>query len=153
MLARLIIVIGVLPLLLAACTASTGTRGLSVADTAVVRAALAADAAAAGVRDRETESIPAAQAVTDYVVALDAIDLSDAPSDFVSALRAHRDAWAALIGPLESRSTERGEMHALFDRLTAPSDPMHVEFQRLIDRVWATWGPVEAAARRAGVRP
>lgn len=147
---RLAVLAGVM--LLGAC--SSATRSEPALPTAeAVRAALDADAEAAEARNRRTRSAPAHVAVAEYVAALDAIDLSDAPPDFAGALRAHGDAWAALIEPLRLRADERGEMHDLFDRLTSPADPMHERFGLLIDDVWATWTPVEQAAMRAGVTP
>ena len=135
------------------CASPSHRAGATPAQADAIRAALAADDIAGRIRNRQTEVDPPAVVVTDYIAALDAIDLTGTTPRFAHALQAHRDAWAELIGPLRARSSDRAEMHDLFDRLTGPADPMHAEFTRLIDQVWATWAPVEEAARSAGVDP
>ncbi len=147
------IVLASIVALLGACTPSKTDSSATREQAQAIRAALEADAAASAKRNQETKYISPSLAMTDYVVALDAIDLGATTPAFEAAFIAHRDAWNATIGPLRQRSSERGEMHDMFDRLTAPSDPMHETFQRLIDEVWATWADVEAAARAAGVKP
>lgn len=139
--------------LLGACAQSRTDHDATNAQAQAIRVALDADAQAAAKRNQETKYISPSLALTDYLVALDAIDLGATTPEFEGAFREHRDAWEAMIEPLRQRSSERGEMHDVFDRLTAASDPMHEEFQRLIDAVWATWADVETAARAAGVTP
>ena len=127
-----------------------GTTGVQ---TDAVRRALAEDTLAAGIRDHQSEVEPPAQAVAAYVQSLDQLELEHAPADFAAAMRAHRDAWAALIGPLKAFPEKRAEMHTLFNTLKTMPPPTGPEFQRLIEQVTATWEPVMLAAERAGVDP
>ncbi len=124
---------------------------VSSAHADAIRVALAVDDSAGRARNHRCESAPLHVAVSEYVGAIDAIDLDETTPRFAAALRAHRDAWQALVGPLGQRSGLRGEMHDLFDRLTDEADPLHETFVALIEDVWATWGEVEGAAESAGV--
>ena len=110
-----------------------------------------ADTAAARVRNEATQSQPMHRVIRAYVAAMDAFDYTDAPGDFIEAMRQHRDAWADMIPQLERYRDERGEMHDVLDRLTAEGSPGRDEIQSLLDNVWATWGDVARAAARHGV--
>lgn len=111
-----------------------------------VSAVLAADAAAGRARNHAPETGPVAEAVRDYVAAMDAIELAATPPAFRVAFERHRDAWAALAPYLDRFPEERGEMHDVFDRLADPSrNPDAATFETLVAEVWATWDEVEAS--------
>jgi hypothetical protein len=74
------------------------------------------------------------------------LDLAACPGGFAAALRRHRDAWAEMVPYLEGFADERGEMHDVFDRLGADSNPTRARFDELLAVVWSTWAEVEAAA-------
>ncbi len=135
------------------CASSRAAPGVTSVQTSTVRRALAEDTDAARIRDHQSDVVPPSEAVANYVAALDAIDLTHATPDFASAMRAHRDAWEALIAPLSRFPDERAEMHDLFGRLKSMPAPTGPEFQRLVQNVIATWSPVMDAAARAGVQP
>jgi len=139
---------------LASCSApSQEAPGTTSLQTDVIRRAMGADLYAAGIRDHQSEVEPPAQAVADYVQSLDDIELEHAPADFAAAMRAHRDAWAALIGPLQAFSSDREQMQYLFDRLRQMPPPTGPQFQSLIGNVTSTWSQVDAAARAGGWNP
>jgi hypothetical protein len=131
-------------LLIASCAAP------GPAPAAAVARALELDARAGDVRNHASQSGSMGDAVRAYVAALDAIDLSGAPADFADALRAHRDAWAATLPWMDTICDERGEMHAVLERVRANDPARAATLEPLMDRVWATWSRVEAAAARAG---
>jgi len=146
-------IFGAIAMILGACAASDVAPGTTAVQTSTVRRVLAEDVYAASIRDHQSDVDPPAQAVSEYVASLDGYDLSHAPADFAAAMRAHRDAWAALIDPLRAFSSDRAEMHDLFDRLKALPAPTGPEFQRLIGEVMSTWDDVVQAAKLAGVDP
>lgn len=128
-----------------ACIAPTERADTGKA--AAIARVLEADAAAASIRDHASESVPLADAVLGYVVALDGLDLSGTPAEFRAALREHRDAWAATIPWMRSVAAERGEMHEVLGRVRLRDPDRYAALEPLLAAVFSTWGRVERAAR------
>ena len=144
------IVIGLL-LLLAGCRSAPKAGGASDAERAAIRAVIEADASAAALRNEAPQRIPMARAIARYVDALDALDLDAATPEFATAMRTHRDAWAAAVPALEPYGELSGEMHDVLDQIAEFNTPESRAVQRAIDHVWATWAQVEQAMADAGV--
>jgi predicted enzyme related to lactoylglutathione lyase len=108
-----------------------------------MQAVLAQDKALGSIRDRASESGPLADAAQAYVVAIDALDFSECPPEFVEAFRTHREAWQDAVPMLERFPQLRGEMHDLFDQLKQDPDTRS-DMEALDKRIRDTWAEVEA---------
>jgi hypothetical protein len=132
-----------------ACLLLAGCRTRIAAPTpaqVAMQNVLAIDDKLGSARNHASETSSLEDAVREYVTALDAVDFTGCPPDFVEAFSAHRDAWEEALPFLEQFPEMRGEMHSLFEKLKA--DPMtNPEIETLDKRIWDTWADVEAAAR------
>jgi hypothetical protein len=131
------------------CVGSTSSG--SVDPREAMAAVIAADRVAGAARDAATRTQPAASVVRAYADALRAMDLAATPPEFAVAWLAHAQAWEAMAVPLSFHPAERGEMHQPFERLRDPATRGAAEFTTALDRVWATWSPIESLLERHGL--
>ncbi len=149
----LTVMVGAIALFLGACASSSSdsTSDATSLQMDVMRRAVSEDLYAAGIRDRQSGVEGASVAVANYVQSLDEIELAHAPANFVAAMKAHRDSWAALIEPLQAFSGERTDMHHLLERLQAMPAPTGPQFQGLVNQITSSWSQVQQIAQQGGV--
>ena len=114
-------------------------------EAAAMRRVLDDDTRLGGIRNHASETKPLADAIRDYVAALDALDFDGCPREFTDAFRRHRDAWEAAIEFFDRFRHLRGELHALFEQLRAHDARSKERMEAIEAAVSGTWAEVEAA--------
>jgi ketosteroid isomerase-like protein len=121
--------------------------------TSAIRRVLEADSALGAVRNEGVRVCAAHEVVGEYARVLGELDFSGCPGDFREAYWQHTRAWERMVGVLEPYADERGEMHDVFDRLTAEGAGSRGRVQDGLDEVWTTWANVEDSVVRHGAQP
>ena len=96
------------------------------------------------IRNHATEKISLSQAINNYINELKSLDFSNCPQNFTSAFTRHIAAWKAITKVTDNHSSQRGELHDIFERLQKSQDS--TEFKSLLKVVWDTWHEVEESA-------
>lgn len=96
------------------------------------------------IRNHACEKCSLAQAIKEYVSALQGFDFEGCPDDFVSAFKKHQDAWSDLIPLAEKHSELRGEMHELLAKIEASTDSEALA--PLKKAIFDTWSEIEQAS-------
>ena len=117
----------------------------SAASRACIQRVLAEDDRLAQSRNHAPETAPIDKAVRTYADAIDVLDYTGCPAAFVAVFRAHVAAWRATLPLLQRHAARRGEMHVLFEAISA--DPAGQDLPAYETVIWKTWAEVERAAQ------
>ena len=131
-------------LLLAACKACPGSQdNFETSENTCIEKFLAEDSRLGGIRNHASEDRPLAQAISEYIKAVENLDSADCPDQFRDAFHEHLKAWQGMIPLAEEYPDQRGELHVLFDTIEQGKDSLR--FKDLLKPIWDTWGDVESA--------
>ncbi|NNE25844.1 MAG: hypothetical protein HKN09_03290 [Saprospiraceae bacterium] len=99
------------------------------------------DSLLGSLRNHACEVISLEATILNYTDSLLALDYSNCPNAFTLAFKSHILAWQKLIPEVEAYDSLRGEMHELFDVITA--EDIDSSFTLGIKEIWSTWDSVE----------
>jgi hypothetical protein len=93
------------------------------------------------IRNHASEKISLSQSIQNYTKALESLDYTGCPEEFVSSFRKHIEAWKGVTKITDNYPHLHGELHDIFIELEKSKDS--AEFKALVNRVWETWTEVK----------